>query len=99
MTCNHCSFRACARCDRPYHDGETCTAYQARIKDRLDEENKALAAVKKFSRPCPGCGKNIQRNGGCPSMHCSQCHAAFCWNCLQVFEKGYCKCHPPPSGR
>lgn len=53
MTCNTCSARACVRCDRPMHDGETCAAYQARIKDRLDEEDKALKAVRRVSRPCP----------------------------------------------
>ena len=42
MTCSTCAFRTCARCDRPMHDGEACTAYQARIKDRLEEEDKAL---------------------------------------------------------
>lgn len=78
MTCNTCSARACVSCDRPMHDGETCTAYQARIKDRLHEEDQALKAVRKFSRPCPGCARNIQKNGGCQNMNCSQCHTNFC---------------------
>ena len=97
ITCHSCSFRVCARCDRPMHEGETCTEYQARTKDRQDEENKSLKQIRKVSRPCPGCNKNIQKNGGCPSMICSQCNKNFCWNCLQVFDKGYCRCHPAPS--
>ena len=51
-----------------------------------------------MSKPCPGCGRAIQKNGGCPSMVCSQCGVNFCWNCLECFRDrgGYCKCHPPP---
>lgn len=96
IVCNKCSARACARCDRPMHDGETCADYQDRIKDRIDEEDRALKAVRKLSRPCPGCSKNIEKNGGCPSMHCSQCGSDFCWTCLHVYEGGFCKCRPRP---
>lgn len=103
MTCTTCSFRTCTRCERPMHDGETCTAYQARIHDRLEEEDKALQAVARLSKPCPGCGKAIQKNGGCPSMVCSQCRVNFCWNCLRVFGREGCGCArarppPPPAG-
>lgn len=100
MTCYTCSARACARCDRPMHDSETCAAYQARIKDRLEEEDKALKAVRKLSRKCPGCSKSIEKNGGCSNMVCSQCNMSFCWNCMHAYDKqGYCGCHPPPPSQ
>lgn len=78
MTCNSCSARTCVPCDRPLHDGETCSAYQARVKDRVEEEDKTMQAIRKLSRPCPSCGRNIQKNGGCPGMFCTQCKAGFC---------------------
>lgn len=40
--CTECGAKACVPCDRPWHEGEDCAAYQARIKDRLEEENKTL---------------------------------------------------------
>jgi ariadne-1 len=49
-TCNKCGARACATCDRPYHEGETCSAYQARVKDRAEEEDKSVLEVSKMMR-------------------------------------------------
>ncbi|KAK3717601.1 hypothetical protein LTR37_005667 [Vermiconidia calcicola] len=91
-TCNECGAKACVTCDRPWHDGETCSQYQLRIKDRMEEEDKALREIRKVTKKCPKCQKPIQKNGGCPSMHCSQCSTNFCWNCETVFALNGCKC-------
>ncbi|CAK4031015.1 E3 ubiquitin- ligase [Lecanosticta acicola] len=96
-TCNDCGAKACVSCDRPWHTSETCEAYQARIKDRMDEEDRTLKAIGRLSKKCPGCQKNIEKNGGCPAMHCSACNVGFCWMCLSIFDNGYCKCHPRPQ--
>jgi ariadne-1 len=77
-TCNTCGSMTCVTCDRPWHEGETCADYQARTKDRMNEEEKALREIQKVTKACPNCKKRIQKNGGCPYMHCSQCRVAFC---------------------
>lgn len=69
-TCNECGAQACVTCDRPMHDEETCEEYQLRIKDRTAEEDASLIAIKKFAKKCPQCSRNIQKDGGCPSMWC-----------------------------
>lgn len=99
-TCNTCGSRACVPCDRPWHEGETCAQYQARIKDRLEEEDASLKAVQKRTKPCPRCARPIEKNGGCSYMRCSQCQVNFCWVCMWAFgEQGtYCKCHPGGPG-
>lgn len=65
-TCNDCGAKACVRCDRPWHQGETCADYQLRIKDKIEEEDKSMSAIKKLTKKCPHCQRNIQKNGGCP---------------------------------
>lgn len=34
--CYKCGALACVPCDRSYHKGESCEAYQYRIKDRIE---------------------------------------------------------------
>ncbi|KAM0715097.1 hypothetical protein Q7P37_009562 [Cladosporium fusiforme] len=68
--CKECGAQACVACDRPWHENESCAEYQARIKDRLEEEDKSLVAIQQNSRKCPKCSKNIEKNGGCRHMFC-----------------------------
>ncbi|EME44851.1 hypothetical protein DOTSEDRAFT_169860 [Dothistroma septosporum NZE10] len=96
-TCNECGARACVSCDRPYHEGEICAAYQDRVKDRTEEEDKSLRAIERITRKCPNCKKNIQKNGGCRAMQCAACNVDFCWTCLSQMDQGYCKCFPRPA--
>jgi hypothetical protein len=69
-TCYACGARACVRCDRPYHAGETCKAYQLRTKDRMEEEDQTMRAIERATKACPNCRVRIQKNGGCPHMCC-----------------------------
>lgn len=45
LTCNECGAKACVTCDRPWHEGETCSDYQERVKDRLEEEVRGLKGI------------------------------------------------------
>jgi len=100
LTCNDCGARACGPCDRPWHEGETCEQYQARVKDRMEEEEASLKELLKHSKKCPQCERPIQKNGGCKHMHCTQCRVDFCWDCVSVIgAKGrYCLCYPQGPG-
>jgi hypothetical protein len=37
------------------------------------------------AKPCPKCGVNIEKQGGCDHMTCRKCHHNFCWQCLVPF--------------
>ena len=47
-------------------------------------------------RDCPGCGRTIEKNGGCNHMTCRACKTEFCWICRQNYKKhdlAICKGH------
>jgi hypothetical protein len=98
-TCKDCGTQACVPCDRPWHEHETCHEYQARIKDRLEEEDKSLAVIQRQTKQCPNCSKKIEKNGGCRHMHCTQCRTEFCWECVQMINRNgqYCACGQIPG--
>ena len=86
--CNECGAKACVDCDRPFHEGETCEEYQKRMKNTHAEKDDAasLKTIQKECKQCPGCNKNIMRNGGCDAMRCTQCKTHFCFLCLRNYD-------------
>ena len=87
-TCHKCGAKACANCDRPWHEGETCDEFQKRLKAQnvANEEAASQKTIQQASKPCPGCKANIQRNGGCDAMRCI-CGAHFCFLCLRPYDQ------------
>ncbi|KAK0363880.1 hypothetical protein LTR02_009555 [Friedmanniomyces endolithicus] len=85
FTCDTCGERTCVPCDRPYHVGETCEEYRERMKRG---EAKSEKFIKKKCKQCPkeGCKANIEKNGGCDHVLCTQCGTGFCWPCMAIYE-------------
>jgi len=78
--CTTCGASACACCDRPSHEGETCAAHQTR--QQTEAEQATLATIQRDCKPCPKCGKNIEKNGGCDYIHCKvYIHYLPTWPC------------------
>lgn len=47
---------------------------------RLEGIGASETAVARLgARPCPNCGTDIMKNGGCPNMHCTRCGHDFRW--------------------
>ena len=57
-----------------------------RVKSDLDNANW----IRINTKPCPQCGKNIEKNGGCLHMTCNKkiggCGHHFCWLCLGSWD-------------
>ncbi|KAI6904654.1 hypothetical protein KC318_g6342 [Hortaea werneckii] len=81
FTCKTCGHRACVPCDRPFHNGETCIQYKQRLGQAEANSEKSQKTIEKYCKPCPKCGKKIEKNGGCDAMICP-CGERFCWLCL-----------------
>lgn len=39
-----------------------------------------------LTKPCPQCGMQIQKNGGCRHMKCGKCEYELCWDCMGHFK-------------
>ena len=76
--CNMCENKFCKDCMEIKTEDHVC-----------DEELKAtIKAIKKESKPCPGCGEAISKIDGCDQMWCVKCHIQFSWRSGQQLQ-GY----------
>ena len=71
VACNVCSFRSCAQCRVPWHEGVTCAEYAAKhVDDEMsDAEKHTLEMMQsKDAKRCPHCQMVVEKDGGCNSM-------------------------------
>jgi len=67
--CDLCETKFCRHCMTIKTEDHEC-----------DEDLKAtIQAIKKDSKPCPGCGEMISKIDGCDQMWCIKCHIQFSW--------------------
>ncbi|ARR74962.1 putative NTPase/helicase, partial [Mimivirus AB-566-O17] len=87
LKCELCNVFACGQCREP--KGYTTKEVNKHTCDPNIVETVKL--LKKDTKNCPECGKNIFRISGCAQMFCTPmsggCGATFNWNTLQL-EKG-----------
>jgi hypothetical protein len=77
IACPYCSSSLCLACNRPWHVKTLCSAAAAL------EDASSIASIKALgAKPCPKCGINIEKQGGCDHMTCHRCRHNFCWQCL-----------------
>ncbi|KAK0617299.1 hypothetical protein B0T14DRAFT_568818 [Immersiella caudata] len=81
IVCDACGFEMCFYHQMPWHEGQTCTDYDA---NQGDPEAEATAQwLRRNTKPCPGlCGAAVEKKGGCFHMTCQVCRFEFCWECL-----------------
>ncbi|KAF2788030.1 hypothetical protein K505DRAFT_256436 [Melanomma pulvis-pyrius CBS 109.77] len=97
FTCASCGHAHCLNHPSvPYHAGETCSQYDARItpptpaassSQKVLEEKANVKCVQETSKRCPNaiCGWFIEKNEGCDMMTCWKCRFEFCWECSAPF--------------
>lgn len=96
-----CGTVFCCLCGEEYtkeHQRMKCGPYR-KWKMQNDEDTRSLQAWKRsrieqeLVMPCPRCKRDVEKNGGCRSMKCTNCHCNFCWNCGEEFQRQYqCGC-------
>jgi len=82
-TCTKCQASFCFGCGEENHIPAKCCDN----KSFLPLLSSSELAVRKLSKPCPGCKAPIEKNDGCNHMTC-KCGVHWCWLCAQKIE-GY----------
>jgi len=67
VACPYCEHEICLKCNRPWSSHGKGGCDQA----KKAEDDLSKRAVKTMgAKPCPKCGMNIQKHGGCDHMTC-----------------------------
>ena len=91
VQCHKCSSKTCFVHELPYHDGMSCTAFDAQLAAEGGDEDLTRLFLERESKPCPKCHVPIIKDGGCCHMTCTNemvgCNYEFCYHCLAPWQK------------
>ena len=86
LKCELCGIFGCGQ----------CREIKGRNTEEINEHTcdpntvETIKLMKKDTKPCPKCGKNIFKISGCSQMYCTPqsggCGTAFNWNTLQICQ-------------
>ncbi|KAH4102806.1 hypothetical protein HBH46_119550 [Parastagonospora nodorum] len=94
ISCPYCASSLYLTCNRPWHPRTGCNSAAAA------EDASSLAQIKSMgAKPCPQCGVNIEKSGGCDHMTCHRCRHGFCWVCLVPYTVNVVHAEGCPHGR
>jgi E3 ubiquitin-protein ligase RNF14 len=94
VRCTACSSKTCFLHKSAYHDGLSCTDYDAQLAEAEAASGIGLveAWLQRSTKPCPNCSTPIEKNEGCCHMTCAnvaeRCEHEFCWHCLAPWKDG-----------
>jgi len=81
-----CGFGYCPKCANETHKPINCDILRKWQEKNVNEGENYLWLVS-FTKPCPNCKANIEKNGGCFYMRCQKCQHEFCWSCLRPWKE------------
>lgn len=91
--CCDCSYNFCWNCTEEAHRPVSC-ATVAKWIEKNSSETDNTTWIMAFTKPCPKCKRQIEKNHGCNHMTCSQpCRFEFCWLCLDTWNSYYHRCN------
>ncbi|CAK0772066.1 hypothetical protein CVIRNUC_003925 [Coccomyxa viridis] len=74
-----CGHRFCFACALEPHSPCTCDMWK-KWKRKIQDDSETNNWLAANTKPCPKCGKPVEKNGGCNLVVC-KCRQAFCWLC------------------
>jgi len=78
IRCPNCKLEYCSNC--LYSHPMQILCKDAENNRNIDKENNEW--IVKNTKKCPFCGTNIEKNGGCDFVTCTNCKNGFCFNCF-----------------
>ena len=84
VTCS-CGQEFCFECSRANHYTVPCMLIEAWQANDFKEDVK-FSFVIVMTKKCPNCKTDIEKDGGCPHIHCPRCKSDFCWQCLLPYK-------------
>ncbi|KAL8051589.1 hypothetical protein ABFX02_06G157500 [Erythranthe guttata] len=88
-----CSHRFCWNCTGETHHPVDCKTVEKWIELNSSEAENTTWILA-YTKPCPKCKRNIEKNQGCNHMTCRQpCGHHFCWLCLGPLDKSHTNCN------
>ncbi|KAI1271044.1 hypothetical protein F5Y07DRAFT_406099 [Xylaria sp. FL0933] len=99
--CHACKRSSCVRHNVPWHNRETCEEYDKRTRKQRKSYKLSEKHVKKTTKPCPGCGKSINKYSGCDHITCI-CGHEWCWLCSATYTRdnqSFLECKHAPKCR
>lgn len=82
--CELCEKFTCSKCYEIIGSSEDKETHVCKEENILSTE-----AIKKDSKPCPGCGIRIHKVVGCSQMFCTECRTVFDYNTLKIQYGGH----------
>jgi ariadne-1 len=95
-----CRHGFCWRCGEEAHRPVSCATVRAWLAKNWSGAAETANWVVAHTKPCPKCGRPIEKNQGCNHMRCAPpCGHHFCWLCLQPAggSNHYSCRNPPPA--
>ncbi|TDL23774.1 hypothetical protein BD410DRAFT_768427 [Rickenella mellea] len=86
LRCPGCLNRICPACNVEFHDGLTC--HDQKYESSAEKEEFLQWKAANGVRPCPKCGADLEKNGGCNHIKCANCRTHMCWVCMETFSEG-----------
>eukprot|EP00092_Neocalanus_flemingeri_P014342 GFUD01015470.1.p1 GENE.GFUD01015470.1~~GFUD01015470.1.p1 ORF type:complete len:399 (+),score=86.58 GFUD01015470.1:79-1197(+) len=91
-----CGQAFCFGCSLANHYTVPCRLVEEWQAQAFREDVKFCFVVV-MTKKCPNCKTDIEKDGGCPWMHCPRCNCDFCWKCLVPY-KGHKECREEVVG-
>jgi hypothetical protein len=84
LQCSSCMNRVCGTCHVEFHEGLTCAEH----RDNLEGGHDAFRQWREENgvKPCPKCGADLEKAGGCNHITCICCNTHICWVCMATFS-------------
>lgn len=74
-----CGQAFCFACCEAPHSPATCEMWR-KWKAKANDDSETNNWITANTKPCPKCGKSVEKNGGCNLVSCT-CGQCFCWLC------------------